>query len=66
MTDKNDYPVEDDEISRAFKDTARMTRILQAGIHEALMKHKLAGNPICELRDNKVVWIPPEEILAKK
>jgi hypothetical protein len=30
------------------------------------MKHKLAGNPICEWRDDEIVWIPPEQILVNK
>ena len=29
------------------------------------IKHKQAGNPICEWQDNKVVWISPEKIQIK-
>ncbi len=52
----------DEKISKVFRDPTKLTKILQAGIHAALLKHKQAGNPVCESRDNKVVWIPPEKI----
>jgi hypothetical protein len=29
---------------------------------DALLKHKQAGNPVCTLKDGKVVWIAPEDI----
>ncbi len=58
---KNTCPA-DDEISKAFHNPAKITKIIQAGIHEALLKHKQAGNPICEWRNNKVHWIAPEKI----
>ena len=52
----------DDNISNILNDSAKVTRIIQAGIKTALMKHKQAGNPVCEWRDNKVVWIQPKNI----
>ena len=52
----------EDEISKAFHNPAKITKIIQAGIHAALLKHKQAGNPICEWRNNKVHWIAPEKI----
>jgi len=57
---RNKKHLSDDEVSRIFADTDSLTRTLQAGIYVALLKHKQAGNPVCEWRDNKVVWIPPE------
>jgi hypothetical protein len=39
-----------------------ITAALRKGVREALRKHKRAGNPICEWRDGKIVWIPPEKI----
>lgn len=62
---KNKYK-NDDEISRLFNDPDKLTMIIQAGIDEALLKHKQAGNPICEWGDNKVVWISPENIPVSK
>ena len=52
----------DDEISKVFHNPAMITKIIQAGIHAALLKHKQAGNPICEWRNNEVHWISPEQI----
>lgn len=52
----------DDNISIILNDSAKVTAILQEGIKTALLKHKQAGNPVCEWRDNKVVWISPENI----
>ena len=54
----------DEEIAAILSDTERLTEILQAGVFAALLKHKQAGNPVCESRGGKVVWIPPEEILV--
>jgi hypothetical protein len=52
----------DDSISIILNDSAKVTMIIQEGIKTALLKHKQAGNPVCEWRDNKVVWIAPENI----
>lgn len=56
----------DNEISKLFNDPDKLTIIIQAGIRDALLKHKQAENPICEWRDNKVVWISPENIPTVK
>ena len=37
---------------------------LGRAVREALMAHARAGQPVASLREGKVVWIPPEEILA--
>ena len=60
MNNKNH--LSDDKISQIFNDSANLTRKLQAGIHSALLKHKQAGNSVCEWRNNKVVWVKPENI----
>jgi len=52
----------DERISIILNDSAKVTMIIQEGIKIALLKHKQAGNPVCEWRDNKVVWILPENI----
>ena len=52
----------DDEVLKIFSNSAALTKTLQAGINDALLKHKQAGNSVCEWRNNKVVWIPPERI----
>lgn len=58
----NTPDINDDPISKILNDPKKVTQIIQTGIKAALMKHKQAGNPICEWRDNKIVWIPPEQI----
>jgi hypothetical protein len=65
MTNKVTH-LADDEISKVFNDPIKITEIIQEGIQAALMKHKQAGNPICEWRDDKVHWIPPEKINVKR
>ena len=55
--DKNQI---DDNISKVLNDPSKVTQIIQAGIRDALLKHKQAGNQICVWRDNKVVWIPAD------
>ena len=53
----------DDHITKILSNPEKVTKIIQKGINDALLKHKLAGNPICEWRDNKVVWIPADKIV---
>jgi hypothetical protein len=64
MTNKSN--ANDDPISKILHDPKKVTQIIQAGIKDALMKHKQAGNPICEWRDNKIIWISPEQIPVDK
>jgi len=54
-----------DEITRIFNDPEAVKNAIQIGIREALLKHKKLGYPVCEWRDNKVVWIQPEDINIK-
>ncbi len=56
----------DDKISQIMNDTERVRLIIQKAVNIALLKHKQAGNPVCEWRDNKVVWIAPEDIPIQK
>ncbi|MES2219282.1 MAG: hypothetical protein V4501_12835 [Pseudomonadota bacterium] len=56
----------DEEISKLFNDPDKLTIIIQSGIEDALLKHKQAGNPICEWKDNKVVWISAKNIPTSK
>lgn len=49
-------------MTELFEDDELIDRALGDAVEEALRDHKRAGNPVCEWRDGKVVWIPPEEI----
>lgn len=52
-----------DLISKIMNDPERVRQIIQSAIYDALLKHKQAGNPVCEFRNGKVVWIQPEDII---
>lgn len=53
----------EDKISIIMNDGNRVREIIQEGIRQALLNHKRAWNPICEWKNNKVVWISPDKIL---
>lgn len=50
------------QIADILNDSDKMTKIIRAGVNTALLQHKRMGNPICEWRDGRVVWIQPENI----
>lgn len=54
------------DIAELFEDDdlidQALTAAMRRGVREALRRHKQAGNPICEWRDGKVVWVLPNEI----
>ena len=43
-------------------DIEAIERSMARAVSAALLQHKRAGNPICEWRDGKVVWIAPADI----
>lgn len=49
-------------IAKLLADDRVITAALRKGVRAALRYHKQAGNPICEWRNGKIVWIPPEKI----
>lgn len=40
----------------------RIEQALARAVREALVRHKIAGNPVAIWRDGKVVWIEPRDI----
>jgi hypothetical protein len=38
---------------------------VQRAVRAAVLKHARLGNPVATMRDGKVVWIQPAEILAE-
>jgi hypothetical protein len=48
-----------------IRDIDLVQRALARAVRDALLRHKQAGNPVCEWRDGKVVWIAPEDIPIK-
>ena len=63
---KQDKHFINDNITKILNDPEKVTKIIQSGINDALLKHKQAGNQVCEWRDNRVIWIPPEKIVINK
>lgn len=51
-----------DRITEALADKDKITQALTRGVHDALLKHKQAGNPVVVWHDGKMVWLKPEEI----
>ena len=41
------------------------TQAIQLAVREAVREHALLGHAVCVWKDDKVVWLSPEEILAK-
>ncbi len=58
--------IEKDKITEAFEHKELITQALAKGVHEALLQHKKAGNPVAEWRDGKIVWIQPEDIAVEE
>ncbi|OGW14351.1 MAG: hypothetical protein A3K09_01820 [Nitrospinae bacterium RIFCSPLOWO2_12_FULL_47_7] len=52
-----------DRIFDNFTNRKLMTQALAQGVHEALLRHKQAVNPVAIWRDGKVVWVKAEELL---
>jgi hypothetical protein len=49
-------------IEKILLETDSPERAMRKAVREAVLRHKLLGQPIAVSRDGKVVWIPPEEI----
>ena len=58
---KNKSPA-DDDISKFFQDSQKVTQVVQAGIRVALRQPMQAGNPICSWQNGEIVWIEPDKI----
>jgi hypothetical protein len=50
------------DIGKIFEEGVAIDRALRKAVREALRRHKLLGNPVAVCRDDKVVWIAPEDI----
>lgn len=59
---KNEEMGDPDPIDRAFAEGTPIDEAIAEAVREARQRHKLAGNPVVEWRDGKIVWVPPEEI----
>lgn len=50
------------DIEEILTKTDLADRAVRKAVREAVLRHKLLGNPIAVWRDGEVLWIPPEEI----
>lgn len=44
------------------EDLPRILQAMRQGVREALLRHKLLGNPVAVWRNNRVEWVQPEDI----
>jgi hypothetical protein len=59
MTTSGDPEV--DPLDRV-EDLPRIMKAMTTAVREALLRHKLLGNPVAVWQDGRVVWLAPEEI----
>lgn len=52
----------EDKISKIMNDPEEIRKILLSAIHDALLKHKQAGNPVCGFKDGKIFWVQPADL----
>jgi hypothetical protein len=52
-------------IAELLANRALIMDAIGRAVREAVLDHARAGRPVATWRDGKVVWIPPEEILAR-
>lgn len=57
-TSRTAYPTPLDRV----EDVPRILKAMTEAVREALLRHKLLGNPVAVWRDGRVVWLRPEEI----
>jgi hypothetical protein len=50
------------DIDALFRDGVEIDRAMRKASRDAIRMHKLLGHSIAVWLDEKVVWIPPEEI----
>ncbi|MCP9493688.1 MAG: hypothetical protein MSG64_04440 [Pyrinomonadaceae bacterium MAG19_C2-C3] len=51
------------KIDLLVKDGAAIDAAIKRAVHEALLMHGRAGNPVAVWRDDKVVWLQADEAL---
>ena len=59
MTDSPNAPLPPAE---RINDQSRILDALRQAVREALLNHKRAGNPVAVWQNDRVVWVPAEQI----
>lgn len=52
-------------LAEKLGDRQLIAAAIQQAVREAVLMHARAGKPVCEWRDGKVVWVQPDEVLAR-
>lgn len=52
----------DRDIEKLLEDEAQVGEALRKAVRQALRQHKREGNPVATWENDRVVWIPPEQI----
>ncbi len=52
-------------ISELWADHSAITEAIGRGVREAILRHAQTGQAVVSWENGKVVWIAPEEILAR-
>jgi hypothetical protein len=52
-------------VQEILADHAAVTAAITRAVRFAVLQHAQAGHAVPEVRDGKVVWVPPNEILAR-
>lgn len=51
-----------DKINEALADKDVIKQAFASAVHDALLKHKQAGNSVVCMKEGKMVWLAPDEI----
>lgn len=54
------------DIEHLLADDRVIQQALAKGVREAIRRHKLAGLPVVQWREGKVVWVSPNRLTVKK
>jgi hypothetical protein len=58
----NEREISQSPPAKRVHDTERILEAMRQGVREALVRHKLAGNPVAVWRNGRVEWIRPEDL----
>ena len=58
-------PAEKKDTEELLAESEAILTAIDTAVRQALLDHKRAGNPVAAWENGRVVWIPPEQILAE-
>lgn len=53
-------------ISVKLADTKLIMNAINHGIEDAMFKHKQLGHPVVGMKDGKIIWVQPTDIVIKE